>query len=83
MGAVESRSQSPAPLAKLEGCADFNFKAWGPAANCREAIAAHGVACCAPVILVSVTIIAIKSLLSVSVWISRSCHCRQIGSCVF
>lgn len=60
MGADEGRLQSPATLAKLEGCVDFNFKPWGPAANCREAIAAHGVACCATLILVSVTIITIK-----------------------
>lgn len=36
-------------------------------------------ACCAIVILVSVTIITIKPLLNASVWRSLRCHCRQIG----
>lgn len=51
--------------------------------NCWEAIAACGVACCATVILVSVTIITIKPLLSVAVWSSLRCHCGLTGSCVF
>lgn len=40
MGADEGRPQSQATLAELEGCADFHFKPRGPAANCREAMAA-------------------------------------------
>lgn len=62
MGTDEGLPQSRAPFAKLKGCADFNFKPQGPAVNCREAIAAHGVACCAAVFLVSVTIITIRPL---------------------
>lgn len=83
MGADEGWPQSPATLAELEGRADFNFQPRGPAANRREAVAAHGVACCAAIILVSAAIIAIKPLLSAGLWGSLRCHRRQIGSCVF
>lgn len=75
-------AQSWAPLAELEGCADFTFKPWHPAANFREATATHDVACCVTVI-VTATIITMKPLVRASVWGDLRDLCRQIGSCVF
>lgn len=83
MGADEGWPQSLASLAEVEDVPTSTSSHGGPAANCREAVVAHGVACCATVILVSVTIIIIKPSLSAGVWSSLWCHCRQIDSCVF
>lgn len=62
MGADEGMPHSQATLAQLEGHADF--KPQDPAVNCWRAMAARGVACCATIVHVSVTIITIKPLLS-------------------